>query len=156
MPSKIADVSPLKLVSHTGEIKNEEAPENFLVSERVNMPLKEPEMIFPDLWPARTIALFTGDGGIGKTHWTLQLLVLLASGGRIDGTPFQASAPRPVVYISQEDEGHFLLGELFGQHPNVVAEGRALQSHIAAKVNRMPSVSDLYFNLEPVILRWRP
>ncbi len=94
-------------------------PENFLLSERIDTPLTDPEMIFPSLWPARTIALFTGDGGIGKTHWTLQLLTLLASSGRIDGTPFEASNPRPVVYISQEDEGDFILGELIGQQPEL-------------------------------------
>lgn len=118
-PQNLRSVPSLKVASNGTEHENEEAPENFLVSERVNMRLSEPEMIFPGLWPARTIALFTGDGGIGKTHWTLQLLVLLASGGKIDGTPFQASTPRPVVYFSQEDEGDFLLGELFGQHPEL-------------------------------------
>lgn len=119
MQSKKTNTSALKLVPNTREGENEEAPENFLVSERVDMRLSEPEMIFPGLWPARTIALFTGDGGIGKTHLTLQLLLLLASGGKIDGTPFQASTPRPVVYISQEDEGDFLLGELLNQHPQL-------------------------------------
>jgi hypothetical protein len=94
-------------------------PENFVLWDRINAPLAEPEMIFTDLWPAGTIALFTGDGGLGKTHWTLQLMFVIAAGGKIDGTPFHCPTPRPVVYISQEDDADFLRGELVSQFPDL-------------------------------------
>jgi len=121
---QIPNVEPpqLRLVHSYTEEKQEEAPENFLVSDRVDTPLSEPEMIFPGLWPARTIGLFTGDGGIGKTHMTLQILTAIASGGEIEGTPFQSPKPRPVVYISQEDEGDFILGDLLRQSPTLKRE----------------------------------
>ena len=109
--------------SHDPEYKDEEGAENFILCDYIDVPLVEPEMIFSDLWPARTIGLFTGDGGIGKTHLTLQLLVLIASGGEIDGTPFQCTTPRPVIYISQEDEGAFLIAELRAQ---IRADGVAI------------------------------
>jgi len=96
-----------------------DGPENFLVSERVNDELTAPEMVLDGLWPARTIGLFTGDGGVGKTHFTLQLLKLIASGGEIAGTPFRCATPRDVVYISQEDEGDFLIGEIRTQFPEL-------------------------------------
>src|SRR5215475_11329876 len=97
----------------------DDAPENFLVSERIAARLSEPEMILEGLWPARTIGLFTGDGGIGKTHLTLQLLKLIATGGEMGGTPFRCTGSRDVVYISQEDEGDFLLAELRMQFPEL-------------------------------------
>lgn len=100
---------------------DETEPESFLVSERANMQLQPPEMIFDDLWPARTIGLFTGDGGIGKTHFTLQLLLAIASGGAITGTPFTASKALPVVYITQEDEGNFILDEFQTQEPSLIS-----------------------------------
>jgi len=93
--------------------------ENFLVSDRADSPIPEREMIIPDLWPALTPALFTGDGGIGKTHLTLQLLYACASGGEIEGTPFKFSQPRSVVYISQEDDADFILQELLHQFPEL-------------------------------------
>ncbi len=112
---------------HDPEYKEEEGAENFILCDRIDVPLVEPEMIFPDLWPARTIGLFTGDGGIGKTHFTLQLLVLIASGGEIVGTPFQCTTPRPVIYISQEDEGAFLTAELRAQFPDLKSKPEITQ-----------------------------
>src|SRR5262245_26201554 len=106
----------LKLI--TPEI-NKEDPENFILFDRINDPIPEPEMIFPNLWPARTIALFTGDGGVGKTHLTLQLLKAIASGMEICGTPFLCEKPRPVVFFSQEDEGEFLRAEFLNQFPEL-------------------------------------
>lgn len=94
-------------------------PENFLLSERINSELPEQEWIFDGLWPAKTIGLFTGDGGVGKTHFTLQLLKLIAEGGEIAGTRFRCSTPRDVVYVSQEDECDFLLGEIRSQFPHL-------------------------------------
>ncbi|MEE8076634.1 MAG: AAA family ATPase [Candidatus Binatia bacterium] len=96
-----------------------EGPENFLLSECIDMPVKSPEMIFEDLWPARTMGLFTGDGGVGKTHLALQLLVAIASGSEIEGIPFRCPTSRDVVYITQEDEADFIRGELLCQHPEL-------------------------------------
>ena len=105
--------------------------ENFLLSDRVNMPLNSPEMILQDLWPARTIGLFTGDGGVGKTHLALQLLVAIASGGKvpIQGIPLTCATPRDVVYITQEDEADFIRGELQCQFPQLKN-----QSHISNRI----------------------
>jgi hypothetical protein len=97
-------------------------PENFLLSDRLTTPVVDPEMIFSGLWPAETIALFTGDGGIGKTHWMLQVSYCIASGGKIDGTPFICPTSRDVVFISQEDDAEFLRGELLNQFPGLQNE----------------------------------
>src|SRR5262249_1086908 len=105
--------SILKLSESSGD------PENFLLSECVRKPIKPPEMIIQDYWPAQTMGLFTGDGGVGKTHFTLQLLYAIASGQDIPGTPFKTQTARPVVYITQEDEANFIIGELFHQFPTL-------------------------------------
>ena len=102
-----------------GRQQQEEQPENFCLFDRIDEPITEPEMIFPELWTAKTMGLFTGDGGVGKTHFTLQMLKLIASGGELEGTPFRCPTPRPVVYITQEDEGDFIRGELLTQYPEL-------------------------------------
>ena len=112
MPPEVSTVAE----SNGTQSVEPEGPENFLLSERVNMPLESPEMVLQDLWPARTIGLFTGDGGEGKTHIALQLLVAIASGGQIEGTPFHCPTARDVVYITQEDEGDFIRAELLSQY----------------------------------------
>jgi AAA domain len=94
-------------------------PENFLLFDLISQPLKEPDWIFPDLWQARTPGLFTGDGGLGKTHFTLQQVYALASGTDIEGTPIRCPQPRDVVYITQEDEVHFIRAELSKQFPDL-------------------------------------
>jgi RecA-family ATPase len=109
-------MTQLNLVSRQ---QQEDQPENFCLFDRIDEPITEPEMIFPEFWPAQTMGLFTGDGGVGKTHFTLQLLKLIASGGEIEGTLFQCARPRPVVYISQEDEADFIRGELLTQYPEL-------------------------------------
>src|SRR5262249_42434339 len=103
----------LKLSESSGD------PENFLLSECVRKPIKAPEMIIQDYWLAHTIGLFTGDGGVGKTHFTLQLLYAIATGQDLPGTPFKAKKARPVVYITQEDEASFISQELFHQFPTL-------------------------------------
>jgi RecA-family ATPase len=108
--------SLLKLSENSGE------PENFLLSECVRKRIKAPDMIIRDNWPAQTFGLFTGDGGVGKTHFTLQLLYAIASGQDIPGTPFKIHTKRPVVYITQEDEAKFIIGELFHLYPNLARE----------------------------------
>ena len=94
-------------------------PESFLVADRLDWSPIEREMVIPELWNTMTAALFTGDGGTGKTHFTFQLLAALAEGSEIAGTPFKFSQPRPVVYISQEDEGDFILQEILTQAPEL-------------------------------------
>lgn len=106
--------------NHSSTTAQQNQPENFPLFDRLNLPVKDPEWIFDDLWAAGTIGLFTGDGGIGKSHWSLQLIVAIASGANIDGTGFISSKPRPVVYISQEDDGEFVRGELSYQFPNLI------------------------------------
>src|SRR4030095_10500828 len=99
-------------MSTASQQSNINSPENFLLFNRIGLTPKEPEWIFEGLWPAQTIALFTGDGGLGKSHFTLQLGVAIASGGEILGTPFRCSQPRDFVYITQEDEGDYVAAEL--------------------------------------------
>ena len=94
-------------------------PENFLVSELLLKPPREPDWIFSDLWQAMTPGLFTGDGGLGKTHFALQMAMAIASGGKIEGTPMYCVTPRAVVYISQEDEADHLNAELSFQWPDL-------------------------------------
>jgi hypothetical protein len=65
-------MTQLNLVSRQ---QQEEQPENFCLLDRIDEPITEPEMIFPELWTAKTMGLFTGDGGVGKTHFTLQLFL---------------------------------------------------------------------------------
>jgi AAA domain len=94
-------------------------PENFLVSELLLKPPRQPDWIFPDLWQAMTPGLFTGDGGLGKTHFALQMAGAIATANNIDGTPISCSNPRDIVYISQEDEAEHLYEILFSQWPNL-------------------------------------
>jgi len=94
-------------------------PENFLVSELRLKPPRQPDWIFTDLWQAMTPALFTGDGGLGKTHFALQMALAIARGDNIDGTPIYCSQPRDVVYISQEDETDHLYAALLSQSPDL-------------------------------------
>jgi hypothetical protein len=106
-------------MSTANQQPNINLPENFSLFDRLGVAAKEPEWIFDGLWPAQTIALFTGDGGLGKSHFTLQLGVAIASGGEIPGTPFRCSQPRDFVYITQEDEGDFVAAELKKQCPDL-------------------------------------
>jgi len=94
-------------------------PENFLVSELILKPPRQPDWIFPDLWQAMTPGLFTGDGGLGKTHFALQMALAIASGRNIEGTPIGCPSPRSVVYISQEDEAEHLYAALLSQWPDL-------------------------------------
>ena len=90
-------------------------PENFTLAEP--MKNRQIDWIFPDLWEARTAGMIAGDSGLGKTHFVMQLLHAIAQGEPIPSTPFFCAKPRPVVYISQEDEGQFLRDEFFIQNP---------------------------------------
>jgi hypothetical protein len=94
-------------------------PENFLVSELLSKPPRELDWIFSDLWQAVTPGLFTGDGGLGKTHFALQMALAIARGDKIDGTPICCPKPRDIVYISQEDEAEHLYEILFSQWPDL-------------------------------------
>src|SRR5262249_7382073 len=96
-----------------------QGPENFLVSELLLKPPREPDWIFNDLWQAMTPGLFTGDGGLGKTHFSLQMAMAIATGGKIAGTPIYCANARPVVYISQEDEVDHLYAALLSQWPDL-------------------------------------
>jgi len=93
--------------------------ENFTLTELAAMPATAPDWIFQDLWAAGTIGLFTGDGGVGKTHQTLQLLRAIAEGSQIQNTPFVCPKARPVVYITQEDEAEFIKQEFLVQDPTL-------------------------------------
>jgi RecA-family ATPase len=97
-------------------------PENVLLSECIGKPPVQADMIIEDLWFALTMGLFTGDGGIGKTHFALQLLYAIATGQGMSGLPFRPAKARPVVYITQEDEADFITGELLHLYPQLKTE----------------------------------
>jgi len=90
-------------------------PENFTLAEP--MKSRKIDWIFPDLWEARTAGMIAGDSGLGKTHFVMQILQAISQGQAIPDTPFICTTPRPVVYISQEDEAQFLRDEFFIQNP---------------------------------------
>lgn len=92
-------------------------PENFTLAERMNDHARQIDWIFPELWEARTAGMIAGDSGLGKTHFVMQILHAISQGRSIPDTPFVCTTPRPVVYISQEDEAHFLRDEFFTQNP---------------------------------------
>ena len=92
-------------------------PENFTLAEGMTKRAREPDWIFPELWEARTAGMIAGDSGLGKTHFVMQILQAIALGETIPNTPFVCTRPRPVVYISQEDEWQFLRDEFFIQNP---------------------------------------
>jgi AAA domain len=106
-------------MSQAGKRAKIDPPENFLLFDRINAPSKEPEWIFEGLWQAQTFALFTGDGGLGKSHFALQMAVAIASGSEIPGTPLTCPQPRDFVYITQEDEADFVIAELKRQCPEL-------------------------------------
>src|SRR5262245_9030956 len=87
-------------------------PENVLLFDCIGTTPKDPEWIFDGLWQARTPGLFTGDGGLGKSHFTFQVAVAIASGTEILGTPIRCPKPRDFVYITQEDEADFVTAEM--------------------------------------------
>jgi len=97
-------------------------PENFLLFDRISAEPREPEWLFEGLWQARTFALFTGDGGLGKSHFTFQIAVAIASGGEIPGTPLSCQQPKDFVYVTQEDEGDFVVTELKTQCPQLLSQ----------------------------------
>jgi len=93
-------------------------PENFTLAEGIKKRAREPDWIFPELWEARTAGMIAGDSGLGKTHFVMQILQAISQQGQpIPNTPFVCTKPRPVVYISQEDEAQFLRDEFFIQNP---------------------------------------
>jgi hypothetical protein len=94
-------------------------PENVLLFDRIGTTPKDPEWIFEGLWQARTFALFTGDGALGKSHFTFQLAVAIASGTEVPGTPIRCSKPREFVYVTQEDEADFITAEMLDQCPQL-------------------------------------
>jgi len=99
-------------------------PENFTLAEEMKK-RRQPDWIFPELWEARTAGMIAGDSGLGKTHFVMQILQAISQGESIPDTPFICTKPRPVVYISQEDEAPFLRDEFFIQNP-------ALKKNVAA------------------------
>jgi RecA-family ATPase len=94
-------------------------PENFTLAERMKNGARELDWIFPELWEARTAGMIAGDSGLGKTHFVMQILHAIAQGEPIPNTPFVCTKPRPVVYISQEDEAQFIRDEFFTQNPTL-------------------------------------
>jgi AAA domain len=104
-------------------------PENFTLTDLIARPPAPLDWIFTDLWQAGTIGLFTGDGGVGKTHATLQVLRAIVSGGQIQNTPFICTKARPVVYITQEDEAEFIKQEFLTQDPTL-AQQKAITDQI--------------------------
>src|SRR5687767_10674206 len=94
-------------------------PENDTLTNLAAKPPSPPDWIFDSVWQAGTIGLFTGDGGVGKTHATLQMLRAIAAGAQIQNTPFICPTVRPVVYITQEDEAEFVKDEFFVQDPTL-------------------------------------
>jgi hypothetical protein len=78
--------------------------------------------IFKDLWQEQTSAMFTGDGGTGKTHFGGQMAYAIASGTEIPGTPFLCPQPRDFVFFTQEDEQEHIRTMLLTQHPSLKDE----------------------------------
>src|SRR5262249_4121518 len=102
-------------------------PENFTLAEGMKKRSRELDWIFPELWEARTAGMIAGDSGLGKTHFVMQMLQAISQGQPIPNTPFVCTKPRPVVYISQEDEGQFLRDEFFIQNPALKKDEAACQ-----------------------------
>jgi hypothetical protein len=99
-----------------GNVWNEN-PANLLLTDSFNSPPEQIPMVLEDLWCEMNIGLLTGDGGVGKTHFVLQVLAMIAGGDKINGVPFDSPNIRDVVYITQEDEESFLKAELLRQQP---------------------------------------
>lgn len=59
------------------------------------------EWLVPELVPQKTVTLFGGDGGTGKSLLALQLAIATAAGGSWLGRTVQAG---PVIFISAEDD----------------------------------------------------
>jgi Mrp family chromosome partitioning ATPase len=64
-------------------------------------PVPSREWLVPDLVPQKTVTLFGGDGGTGKSLLALQLAVAAAAGGKWLGRPVQYGS---VIFISAEDD----------------------------------------------------
>ncbi len=64
-------------------------------------PVKAREWLVPDLVPQKTVTLFSGDGGTGKSLLALQLAVSVAASRAWIGKPVSEGS---VIYISAEDD----------------------------------------------------
>lgn len=64
-------------------------------------PVPSREWLVPELVPQRTVTLFGGDGGTGKSLLALQLAIAAAAGGGWLGRPVQQGG---VIFISAEDD----------------------------------------------------
>ena len=72
----------------------------FPASDLEGRPIPPRAWLVPDLIPHRTVTLFSGDGGTGKSLLALQLAVAAATGGWWIG---REVTPGSVLYLSAED-----------------------------------------------------
>ncbi|MCU0909864.1 MAG: AAA family ATPase [Rhodobacteraceae bacterium] len=92
-----ADMQPLPpLDAYADEFQREEgqeaaAPDRasrfFTAADLEGRPVPERPWLVPDLVPSKTVTLFSGDGGTGKSLLALQLCAAVASGGAWLGLP---------------------------------------------------------------------
>jgi hypothetical protein len=65
------EVNKMPNTNRTGAL-----PENFVISERLGSPAMNEKWLSP-VFRTNDCGAFTGDGGTGKTQFTLQLLLVL-------------------------------------------------------------------------------
>lgn len=73
----------------------------FSAADLRDRPVPPREWCVPDLVPSKTVTLFGGDGGTGKSLLALQLAVAVATGGKWAG---RQVGKGPAIYISAEDD----------------------------------------------------
>jgi RecA-family ATPase len=94
-------VHDLDSVEHLEPAPQERRSRFFPASDLEGRPIPPREWLVPDLIPHRTVTLFSGDGGTGKSLLALQLAVAAATDGRWIG---RDAAGGSVLYLSAEDD----------------------------------------------------
>lgn len=74
----------------------------FSAADLKGRPVPERDWIVPDLIPMKTVTLFSGDGGAGKSLLALQLAVAVTA--ETDWIGRGVSTPGRVIYMSAEDD----------------------------------------------------
>jgi RecA-family ATPase len=98
---RLCEAAPVWKADDAEEEKPSRTSCFFRASELHGKPVPAREWLVPDLIPHRTVTLFSGDGGTGKSLLALQLAVAAATEGRWIGREVTAGS---VLYLSAEDD----------------------------------------------------
>ena len=98
---RLGAVPDLNTQGASDSVSPERRSHFFPASDLEGRPIPPREWLVPDLIPHRTVTLFSGDGGTGKSLLALQLAAAAATGGSWIGREVTSGS---VLYLSAEDD----------------------------------------------------